>query len=443
MKKSKLVLVTKVLAIIIICLIGFAGMYFPWKKSYEMNNAIKDFTLSKDLKGYREIVLEAHNEEGKNSAEDLTEENFEKSKSIINKRLVALGVQDYNLALDKTTGTIYLQLPEDDLADKVASNITQTGSIEIKDSEDENNVLVSSDKFEKATYFYRTDNTGKTTVYIELAFNKEGKEILKNLSENDYKTLPKEDTNTTTEDSSAEKEETKTEEKDNEKTEKQEQKKIALYMSGSSATTTSFDEVIEDGKMDLSMSQASTDTETINEALNSARIISILMNNGILPLQYEVTENQYVETDISSDTIRNVIIAFAVVVAALLIYMIVKNKARGILSVISFVGFIAVYLLALRVFNVTIALTGILGAMVIVVINYLVNMQLLKVDNKDNKKYYKIFKDIVMKLIPLLVVSIIFVFMPITALSSLGMVMFWGITLILLYNVAITKHIVD
>ena len=55
MKKIKLI--TKVIAIIIICLIGFIGIYLPWKSPINMNNEIKDFSLGKDFTGYREIVL--------------------------------------------------------------------------------------------------------------------------------------------------------------------------------------------------------------------------------------------------------------------------------------------------------------------------------------------------------------------------------------------------
>ena len=54
MKKIKFV--TKVIAIVIICLIGFVGIYFPWKKPIEMKNEIKDFSLGKDFTGYREII---------------------------------------------------------------------------------------------------------------------------------------------------------------------------------------------------------------------------------------------------------------------------------------------------------------------------------------------------------------------------------------------------
>ena len=430
---KKLTLITKILAVIIICLIGFVGIYLPWKKPLEMNNSVKDFNLSKDLKGYREITLNVSDE----NSDNLTVENYEKSKSIVESRLKELDVQDYNLSLDKKTGIIYLQIPEDDKTDRVVSNIAETGTVELKDSKDESKTYLTTDNLENAKYFYSTGDSG-TVVYLELQFNKEGKEILKDLSENEYKTL--------SEDESAEEDEDATSEDADEESEedsdKEEQKQVTLYMSGNTVTTTSFDEPVSDGKIDLSMSSASTDTETINETLTSARTVATILNNGPLPIEYSVDENQYVKTDIKEDTVKNVAIAVAIVVAILLIYMIIKHKVRGLLAVISYIGFIALYLLALRVFNVTIALEGIVGGIIVLILNYLVSMKLLNAEN-DNKKYYKSYLDIIMKLLPIFAISVIFVYMPTIALSSLGMVMFWGVALILAYNVAVTKHIVD
>lgn len=434
MKINKLKLATKILAIIILCLIGFVGIYLPWKNNFEMNNLIKDFTLSKDLTGYREITFKVSQDE--NNKEGLTEENYNTSKKIIEKRLNKLGIQDYNLSLDKSTGTIYLQIPEDKLTDRVVSNITETGNVEIKDSEDENKVLLTNDKLKDVKCFYNTASNGSTSVYMELQFNKEGTEILKDLSANEYKTLPKdEETNEAKEETS--------EEKSEEESEKQEQKKVTLYISGNATTTTSFDDVIEDGKIDLSMGNASTDADSINESLTSARTISIILNNGPLPLKYEVGENKYVKTDISTNAIRNTIIICSIVIVLLLVYMIVKYKSKGILAAISYIGFAAIYLLLLRIFNVTIALSGIVGTILMLILNYLINIKLLESDIKDDKKYYKQYLDIIMKLIPIFAISIIFVYMPITVLASLGMTMFWGIALILSYNVTVTKHIVD
>ena len=479
MKKIKLI--AKILTIIIICLVGFVGIYLPWKQPIEMNNLVKEYNLSKDLKGYREIILKVSDankvldadkkvigdtdsynddtikeqkytksDEKVNSSEVLNEQNYEKSKSIIEKRLSKFGVQDYNLSMDKQSGTIYIQIPEDTNTDRVVNNITQTGSVELKDSKDDTKVYLKSENLKEAKVLYNQETTG-TAVYMSLQFNKEGKEILKNISENEYKTLPEKDTdksedanneeNKEADNTDESKKEDSTESSSSEEN-KEEQKQVTLYISGSAVTTTSFDEPVETGNIDLRTAQPTTDSDALQNSITSAQTISALLNNGVLPIKYNVKENQYVKTDIKAETVKKVIIAVAVIVAILLVYMIKKYKTRGILATISYIGFVSLYTILLRVFNVTIALEGIAGGIIILVLNYLVNMKLLEV-NGDKKEYYKSYLDIIMKLIPILAISIIFVFIPVTTLASIGMTLFWGIVLMLAYNVTLTKNIVD
>ena len=479
MKKIKLI--AKILTIIIICLVGFVGIYLPWKQPIEMNNLVKEYNLSKDLKGYREIILKVSDankvldadkkvigdtdsynddtikeqkytksDEKVNSSEVLNEQNYEKSKSIIEKRLSKFGVQDYNLSMDKQSGTIYIQIPEDTNTDRVVNNITQTGSVELKDSKDDTKVYLKSENLKEAKVLYNQETTG-TAVYMSLQFNKEGKEILKNISENEYKTLPEKDTdksedanneeNKEADNTDESKKEDSTESSSSEEN-KEEQKQVTLYISGSAVTTTSFDEPVETGNIDLRTAQPTTDSDALQNSITSAQTISALLNNGVLPIKYNVKENQYVKTDINAETVKKVIIAVAVIVAILLVYMIKKYKTRGILATISYIGFVSLYTILLRVFNVTIALEGIAGGIIILVLNYLMNMKLLEV-NGDKKEYYKSYLDIIMKLIPIFVISIIFVFIPVTTLASIGMTLFWGIVLMLAYNVTLTKNIVD
>ena len=479
MKKIKLI--AKILTIIIICLVGFVGIYLPWKQPIEMNNLVKEYNLSKDLKGYREIILKVSDankvldadkkvigdtdsynddtikeqkytksDEKVNSSEVLNEQNYEKSKSIIEKRLSKFGVQDYNLSMDKQSGTIYIQIPEDTNTDRVVNNITQTGSVELKDSKDDTKVYLKSENLKEAKVLYNQETTG-TAVYMSLQFNKEGKEILKNISENEYKTLPEKDTdksedanneeNKEADNTDESKKEDSTESSSSEEN-KEEQKQVSLYISGSAVTTTSFDEPVETGNIDLRTAQPTTDSDALQNSITSAQTISALLNNGVLPIKYNVKENQYVKTDINAETVKKVIIAVAVIVAILLVYMIKKHKTRGILATISYIGFVSLYTILLRVFNVTIALEGIAGGIIILVLNYLMNMKLLEV-NGDKKEYYKSYLDIIMKLIPILAISIIFVFIPVTTLASIGMTLFWGIVLMLAYNVTLTKNIVD
>ena len=468
MKRIKLI--AKILTIIIICLVGFVGIYLPWKNPIENNNLLKDYNLSKDLKGYREIVLKVSDankvldsdkkvvgdthsiddatikeqkytksDEKVNSSESLTEQNYEKSKSIIEERLSTLGVQDYNLSMDKQSGTIYIQIPEDSITDRVVNNIVQTGSVELKDSKDDSKVYLKSENLKKARVLYSQESSG-TAVYMNLQFNNEGKDTLKNLSENEYKTLPETTEEDTETDSNKETE--KDDNKEDKTEEKEEQKKVTLYISETAVTTTSFDEPVETGTIDLRMAQSSSDPDALETSITSAQTIVTLLNTGVLPLKYNIEENQYVKTDIKSETVRNVILAVSIVIAIMLIYMIKKYKTRGILATLSYIGFVSLYTIILRLFNVTIALEGIAGGIIVLALNYLANMKLLQ-ESGDTKKYYKTYLDIIMKLIPIFVISIIFVFIPVTSLASIGMTLFWGIVLMLAYNVTLTKNLVD
>ena len=461
MKKIKVI--SKVIAIIIIILIGFVGVYLPWKNPVNMNNEIKDFSLGKDFTGYREIILnisEANkvldsnkkvigdtdsyddetinsnkytkSDEKVNSSESLNTENYEKSKAIIEKRLNAMGVREYNLSMDKETGKIYIQIPENSTTDRVVSNITEIGSVELKDSKDASKVFLTSDNLKEAKVMYGSTNTG-TSVYLEMQFDNDGKKVLKDLSENEYKKIEE------TENSENEEE---TEKADDKKEEKEEQKEVTIYMSGSEVTSTSFEETVTDGKISLRMGQATTDSSSLQDTINSAQMVANLLNNGVMPLKYKVIENRYIESEIKTSTIRNILIVTGVIFVALLILMVIKYKKRGILAALCYIAFTSMYLILLRLFNVTIAMEGFVGGVIILVLNYLINLKLIKIEH-NNKEYYKEYLDVIMKLIPVFVLSIIFVFIPTTALSSIGMVMFWGIMLILLYNMTITKHILD
>ena len=485
---KKLKLVAKIIAVIIICLIGFVGVYLPWNKPLQMDNKIKDFTLGKDFTGYREIMLKVSDankvldsndkvvgdtdsyddssiqsnsykksDEKVNSTERLNEENYEKSKSIIEKRLKDFGVQDYNLSMDKQTGTIYLQIPEDNNTDRVVSNIAEIGSVELKDSKDSSRVFLTNDNFQKAQVLYSSSTTG-TAVYLDLQFDKQGRDTLKDISENEYKKIEEKKDEEKSEDNSEEEnseendsekaetsdEKDNSEDKENEENseEKQEQKEVTLYISGNSVTTTSFEEPITDGKIGLRMGQVSMDPETIQETANSAKTVASTLNNGVIPLKYKVEENKYVQSEIKISTIKNILIVVSIAIGIMLIYMIIKYKTKGFFTALSYLGFVSLLLIILREFNVTITMEAILGAIIVLGLNYLANMKLIQI-NEDNKKYYQTYLDIIMKLIPIFAISIIFVFTNVLALSSIGMVMFWGIALSLAYNVLVTKHLTE
>ena len=79
----------------------------------------------------------------------------------------------------------------------------------------------------------------------------------------------------------------------------------------------------------------------------------------------------------------------------------------------------------------------------------------LNVDNTNLEKFIKVLnielidtdyqeqKNNVIKLLPAFIISIVFTLTKWTYLSSFGMIMFWGIILIVVYNILVTRNIVD
>ena len=475
MKERKLKLITEILAIIVICLISFVGIYT--KNANRMENQVKDYDLSKDLKGYRELVFkvsdatEVLDSNGKvvgntdeygdssietnsykksenkiNASEDLTKENYEKAKSIIEKRLKSLNVEDYNLSLDEENGNIYLQIPENSDTDHTVSNILQVAKFEIKDQDDTSNVLVTNDDLKKISAVYNTTSSG-TTVYLQIEFNKNGKNILKQISTGDYATDENLTNTTNTTGNTSEDENTNSNENTSSEEETKTQKKIILSIDNNDMITTSFDDPIEDGIIDLSMNKATTDQDSISDTLQSASTIAAVVNSGKMPLTYKVAENNYVNTDITSNMLKKAMYVVIAIVIVALVVLIIKYKSVGLLASISYIGFVGLELLLIRYTNVTISLESIVAGIILLAVNYLITYRLIKVHETDSelkkKVYSNEFKSIIIKSIPIFIIAIIFVFMKWTKIATFGMFMFWGLLLSIIYNYIVTKDMLD
>lgn len=471
MKGKKLKLITEILAIVIICLVSFVGVYT--QNANKMENKVQDYELSKDLDGYRELIFKVSDatevldsngnvvgntddytdstiesnsyqksENKVNDEADLNKENFEKAKNVIEKRLKSFNVQDYNLSLNEENGTITLQIPENSDTDHVVSNILQVANFEIKDSEDKSNVFITNDDLKKVSAVYNTTTSG-TVVYLQIEFNKDGKNILKQISTGDYAT--KDENSSDTENSSDENQENSEDSSSEESTTTQ--KKIILSIDSNDMITTSFDDPIEDGLIDLSMNKASTDSSSISSTLQSTSTIAAVLNSGKMPLTYKVSGNNYIKTDITKDTLQKDVYAVIAIMVVLLLALVIKYKFKGIIAFISYVGFVALELLLVRYTNVTISLESLVAIVVTLGINYIITCKLLTIKETDKelkkKAYAEEFKSIIMKTIPMFIIAVIFVFIKMTKISTFGMTMFWGLLLSVIYNYIVTKDMLD
>ena len=477
MKKVKII--TIILAIIAITLVAFGGVYIQTQN--RMENKVKDYQLGKELEGERVIELkitsdsdDSENTETSEETDGTTEENTENAeatdstaeeaeseqttvidaetlekcktvKKTIENRLKALGSQDYTISLNEQDGTIRVEFPEDDSVDSYAYFLYATLNIDVKDEETEEE-LISDSMIKKATYSYGSDNSGAYQVYLELELNKDGQAKLKEI-QNNYAILStevqeiedaKEDEEESTDESSQGSEtETSAEGETTENTEPT--KKIAkLYIDG-----TEFDvDRIEGNKIRVMMGSKTSNTTNLNNYLAQAAEISMMENSGKYPISYEIVTNRYEFSNITKTDLMYFAIAIAIILLVILLVYCIIYKSAGILASFSFIGFVAIFSLLLRYTNVAISIEGIAAIIITILLNLKLNQELLSRTKKINmvKEAMKAtYKNIFLMIIPIMILTIVFCFAKWSSLNSFGLIMFWGIILVAIYNYIVTR----
>lgn len=447
-KKSKNVMktikiITIILLIVLISMIGFFGIYKQNKN--QMSNIVKDYTYAMDINGARTLKLTLNSENGDDVK---TAENYETAKTIIEKRLKKLDVQEYKIGVNEETGEITVQIPENTQTDEIVSNLTTVGKFEIIDSET-NDVLLDNSSIKSSKVLYNTTQSG-TSVYLEISFDKNGKNKLEEISKTYVKSENNTTENTTSEDTNSTEEKENNTEETNTTSEnsKSTEKKITMKIDDDEIMSTSFDEAITTGKIQLSVGQASTDSSTVQGYVKQAQNVATVLDSGKLPVKYDVEKNQYVLSNISKQDLIYVAIAMAVVTIIGIIVLIVKYKTNGLLAGISYIGLSALYLIVIRYTNVTISIDSIFAIGIILILNYIFTNMLLsnirkmndsKIENVVGKSVSETYKKFFMRIIPICVVVITFCFASWIPMNSFGMTAFWGIVIIAIYNIIITN----
>lgn len=459
MKKVKIF--TIILAIILITMIAFGGIYV--QKQNRMENKVKDYELGRELKSQRVVELkikEVENdstnseEEKKETAEttesseknveELNESDFENAKKVMEKRLQYLGATDYTISLNKEDGTVRVELPENNNTDMYIYYLYASQKITIKDEEDKK-IILDDDMIKKAKYSYVSDAKGAYQVYEEIELTKDGQAKLNELL-NDYALLSTEVTEIENAKSS---ESTSTTESTTENTETtttttiEEESKTSKKVAKVYVNDTAYDvNVISKGKITLKIGSASSNTTSVNNNISKAAEIAMLENAGKLKSDYEVNTNRYEYSSITqSEIMYFAMIILAILVVALIVLCIIYKKA-GILASIAFIGFLSIFSLLLRYTNVVISLDGISAIIIIMIINFIINKEILARTKKINlvdEAVKATYKNVYLKLIPVGIITIVFCLAKWESLSSFGMIMFWGLILTAIYNFVITR----
>ncbi len=459
MKRNRILkIIVITLLIILLSIISFGGIFVENKNT--MKNLVADYQLSRELTGSRRVELnvdktvntvnfdadgniieddgtsqtETTTEETTDTAEGntdgteeskiasteevpvnreevLTVENYRKSKSILEKRLKDMGANDYTIRLNEENGTILFEIPEDENTDLLVSQLSKRGEFKIIDA-DTKEILMTNEHLESVTAGIQQVTTGYQVV-MQFRFNSQGTEKLKEIT-NTYVESEDEEGNTTS-------------------------KKISLQLDGEELLSSSFNNEISNGIMQLTIGNAGTDINSEEMQSNYMSVVSDAeaLNTGKLPIVYTVGQNRYVTSNISSKVIEIAIYVTIGIIVVGLVYLIIKYKKLGLLGAIAFIGYVALLLIVVRYTNVSISVAGMFALLLSVILNYIITIIILThLKNEDGGKlaFGKAVDKIIMIIIPAYIIAIVFTFA-----NSFGMVMFWGLTVSVLYNYIVTR----
>lgn len=438
-----------ILLIILLALISFGGIYIQKTKFVE--NILPEYKLGPDFTGLRNIGLKVSDatkdiyydsdgnvvdEEGKNTTkkeesvnkeENLTKDNYKKAKEIIEKRLEKIkqvqytsagivenkAIDYYTIKQNEETGKIELKLPENANTDMVLRYVATKGDFTIVDDQD--NVLMDNSYIKEAYVGYSSTSSG-VTVYLTIQFDKQGTEKLKEISNTFIKTTDEEGNDTT--------------------------KKIKVKIDDSEMLNTYFTEKISNGMIQLSFGTATGNS--LATYAQEAKNLETLLNAGNLPIVYEADENHYVLSDINKDMLFIPAIVLMSLLVIGIIILIVKYKVKGLLGAISIIGYIATFLIIVRLTNVVITLEGVAGIITSIILEYISIMYALnKMKENTDLTCNQCFTKFLPILVPIAISTVILCFVKWLPIYSFGMTMFWGIILVIVYNHVVTKLLVS
>lgn len=418
-------------------MVGFLGIYQKDKNTTK--NIVADYNLGMNLKGYRlvslevdtstkEIIYDAEGKEttnGKNEDGSLKEgytkedkkvnpdevlnyPNYILAKEIVEKRLQRLGATQYNIKQNNETGKIILELPEEAKTDDIIDYLQYKGSFTITDH-DTKEVLLTSADVKDAMAMYSNTQTGSTTVYLNIEFNKNRKQKLEEIT----KTYVKQETTT-------QEGETPT----------QTERKIDINLEGTTLLSTGFEEPITNGQLQLSMG-ASSEASKINQYLEQASAIGTIIASGEGKIAYSLDENMYMEATFTNEQVKTIAYVTIAVIGVGMLYWIVRYKVKGVMSAIAYIGTIGLVALLLRYVNVVLSLETLAAFYALLIANFSFQEFILKQMEQEkiavNQAMIKAVKTKLNIIIVFCIIAIAFTFMGWLPVFSIGMVLFWGI----------------
>lgn len=359
----------------------------------------------------------------KNEKSSFTEENFEKSKKLIEERLENAGATEYAIRLDKQTGNIVVELSEnDDVTYLYQVALSAYGDFDIIDYQT-GVVLMDRAHLENASVVTDLNQeTNKYDIYLQLTLDEKGREIVKEMSKQYVEYTTKNDEG---------EDETKKE-------------RIAIRVDGSSIMTTYFGQEYDQPVLNVPIS-TDVDPKDMNTYIKSVQDIAFLLNQEPMPVKYIQDGGAlFIESNLANNTMD---IAYWLMIGALaviLVFLLIKYKARGFLAGIMNACLIGLVVIVLKYTKVVISISSLIALFAVIILNFIFLLGYLRrLKSGTEKSYLETIKRYYSVTFPLIVVSFIYTFFVSATVTGLGSVLFWGMLLQIIYNTIIVKYVLE
>lgn len=364
-----------------------------------------------------EVVAEEYTKESvtvkANEESDITIDNFKLSKEIIQKRLNSINNLEYNIRLDNVTGDLVVEVPDNDYVSTVDALVDSIGKFDIIDYET-GIVLLDNSDLSGVTAVANTTEEGYQ-LYLQISTNESGKQKMSEISTTYVAT-----TNEAGESST---------------------KYVSVRFEGDTLVSTYFGEEITNGVLTVPIGNTTSDSGEYAKLAEQATRIAYILNEGELPLQYQLVSDNLINPLVTEEMIfiLEIVVALAILIVSAI--LIAKYKLNGLILSIVSVGYLAVAAFAIRFADVTVTLNSIYTILLCDILNYVFIFKLLNKmkDSELNVAFKETLKDYYKMIIPASVIAIIFTFATTVAVNSIGMTLFWGIIMGLVYNTLIIR----
>lgn len=350
----------------------------------------------------------------------LTSENFEKVKRILQKRLENAKATEYAIRMDEVTGNMVIELSQNDnISYLYQVALTAMGRFNITDAQT-GVILIEKDHLVSANETANYDDTSGTyTISLQLTLDKEGTELLKEISKNYNPYTDEEGT--------------------------EQYNCISINVNDESIRKTYFTEEYTNSTLTIPIYQ-NVSASDLNFEENIVKDIAYTLNNDELPIKYKTPENALF---IQSSVDKGILSIFNYVMIGLLIvitvYFVIKYQFKGLLAGIFNATLVGLVILAVRCFaNVTLSISSMVAFIGVVVINFVfMIMYLNNIKKGKEKSYRETLKSFYGIMFPIIVIAFIFTFFVSATVAGLGSVLFWGLLLQIIFNTIIVKYVLE